>query len=425
MVQVRTSPWLVPLSIGVVVGVVLSGSALGVWQPGAGKHTTPAPPNPGNGITFDQAWRILNQSVSTAPDGPWTLVDVLGIATQVPEGMDPTFSSSLNETMTVCQALHGVTIWNGTGIPSFNGSLNAGAAPFWSFILQNSTDSYLYSTVLLGVGHVFPVANSTACVRETGLGTYPEEFTPLGSANLRWTSTRVAERAYNAYGQAYARLHSPMSEYYVLGPAQLVDLDTGPGWGVDYFRCGLTGVWGIQNLSVYLQTPAGVSYADIGWLGCTVDSYNLSMSVPQNVTPNGAQGSYLGIPFQATFYLPVPKVIYYDADGLQAWMLRLNVSQGGVPLQPDTPGCLQWVPALQDCGSNSSGWYAVLLSATGQWLDSYPSLLDHFSWTVPAVPVTSQDQLVIVGPSGSSFSSEKLSVSGVLSGPTIAGSTTL
>lgn len=377
----------------------------------------------GNGVTFSRAWELLNASVSDLPGGPWKILDVLGMASDLPAAPFPSFEQSLNGTMSTCGKLGGVSLWNSSSIPTFTGTFNSGAAPFWSFVLGNGTATYHYATVLLGNPVVYSSAASTSCIDSAGLSgsNYPSTDT------MAQGSVAVARSGFRATGAEFSSKHSPIVEYYVLGVPQLIELDQGPGWGVDYFRCDLTGVSGIQNYTVYLTDSGGNSTIDNGWISCTVSDYKVDFSsTPVNVTPPGAAGNYTALPFQVEFPPNGTTPAFYDGWGLASWMLKIGLDSGSMePLQVAPATCLHWVSTLSDCPAAANGWFVVLLSSDGGWLDSFPSSTAQMSWSIPNVLITSNDEIVIVQPVSTSATGAVVTASGTSGGPAVEGEGTL
>jgi len=235
-----------------------------------------------------------------------------------------------------------------------------------------------------------------------------------------------------ATGDNFSAKHSPLVEYYVLGNAQALDPDASPlGWIVNFFRCDLEGVSGPQNYSAAGNLRNGDQSAvavDNGWLTCTNSNYQLAFtSPPENLTRPGSPTQTLSLPFQVEFpAFPTNSSTFYDGWGLLAWMTQLAVEgSGGVALPTTPPTCQAWVPSIDDCGGSPSGWFAVLLSQNGAWLDSFPSSSNNTTWSVPNVIVSSQDRLLVVLPASWPVQSETLGVFPTPSAPALSGSSAL
>ncbi|MGD0588356.1 MAG: hypothetical protein ABSA63_06135 [Thermoplasmata archaeon] len=384
---------------------------------------TSIPSNPGNGLTFEQAFASVNATLASSAGGPWQPTSILGIATQLPAAPLPNYKDSLNQTMRLCGALPGVTVWNSSGIPVFTGTLNSGAAPFWSFIFKNASGSYTFATNLQGQVQIdVPSVTLTNCVQAAGIGSSyfvnPSVDTPT-----------VSQVAYSAAGRNFSVEFSPLAEYYVLGNDQILEPDASPfGWVVNYFRCDTVGVAGIQNYTaVGVLTSAGKSttFVDNGWLSCNLSNYQVDFGlVSRNATTSFGSTTDVRLPFQVTSkgVLSDNRTLY-DGWGFLSWMSKVQVLGGnGTALPVSTTTCLSWVPSLADCPSSGLGWFAVLLSQNGAWLDSYPSISDSPAWTIPNVIVSSQDQMVIVVPGSWNTSADTVDIGGTEPSPAVSGS---
>jgi hypothetical protein len=104
-----------------------------------------------------------------------------------------------------------------------------------------------------------------------------------------------------------------------------------------------------------------------------------------------------------------------DAGGLVSWMTTLNLTDSaGQRLASATPGCPAWVPSIDDCPASATGWYAVLESESGAWLDSYPSMPGGNSWEIPNVALASNQQLVVIAPSTWNLIGDELTFNGTV-----------
>ena len=420
----RREPIVVVLAVTVALLLVLSVLAFRFVSPTTSPATSPA--NPGNGLTFNQAFAPVNATVANYTGGPWLPTSIVGIATEVPAAPLPNYLSSLNLTMRLCGELPGVTVWNASGIPVFTGDLNSGAAPFWSFVFKNASGSYLYSTDLEGAIRVDgPSSTFTNCLQAAGIGSSyivnPSVDTPS-----------VAQVAYSAAGEAFSTKHSPLVEYFVYGSAQVLEPDASPfGWVVNYFRCDLVGVSGLQNYTAVGVLASGgesTTFTDNGWLTCTLSEYRIAFgAILGNSTVSFGSTTDVSLPFLVTSPAALKNnTTVYDGWGLLTWMTRLQLLGGnGQPLSVSRATCQAWVPSLTDCPSNSSGWFAVLLSQNGAWLDSYPSAANASAWAIPNVILSDQDQLVVVCPGSWNLSADIINVHGTPLAPEVTGFATL
>ena len=426
-VQLFGRTWIV-ITIAIVV-VVAGIGVTSLWLLSVNKKVNgPAGlDDPGNGLTFTNAFEPVNATIANLAGGPWQLTSILGIASEVPAAPLPNYRDSLNQTLRICGQLPGVTIWNSSGVPVFTGSLNSGAAPFWSFIYKNTSQTYIYATNLEGTIRVDgPSSAFASCVQEAGLGSSyivnPSVDTP-----------NVAQAAYSAAGEVFSINHSPLVEYYVLGSNQLLDPDASPfGWVVNYFRCDLVGVSGLENYTAVGNLSSGRGsgmFVDNGWLTCTLPSYRVAFGASTgNSTSTFDNTMDVHLPFgvlgpQGAL---TNNSTLYDGWGLVSWMTHWELVDGtgqSLPVSPAT--CQSWVATLADCPANSSGWFAVLLSQNGGWLDSYPSATNSSAWAVPNVILSSQDQLVLVCAGSWNLTADALSVLSAPSAPEITGSASL
>ncbi|MCI4348301.1 MAG: hypothetical protein L3J97_06775, partial [Thermoplasmata archaeon] len=128
--------------------------------------------------------------------------------------------------------------------------------------------------------------------------------------------------------------------------------------------------------------------------------------------------------FQVAFESPNGTPInFFDGWGLANWMTSLNLTApSGSPLPLATPSCKEWVSSVASCLANVTGWYAVLLSSSGEWLASYGLSGTGAGWAVPVLALVSHQQIVIVLPNSWGFSGDTLNVVGTVSTSRVSGS---
>jgi len=379
---------------------------------------TTAPYSKADGPTFYQALGALNASVMAISGGPWALYAVWGIATTLPFAPGSLGWPGNNLTANACQAqFNGLTLWNGS-IPLFNGTFNSGTAPFWQFaFFSNTSASILIATDVLGVAHVYaPMSESSPCADGTALGWDPWIWQP---AFMPWpTDTpKLAQTAWiRGGGKAWMNHNPPSLEAYDFGFSY---------WGsgnpigviVKYARCGLIGATDVQPVMDVGLNPDGSWLMSFnGTQGCgdvitlgpppVLDGFLLVFSSPK---PGNATGSHQAVvPFQVAYDSAHQ---FTDASGLVSWMTSLNLTDSaGQRLASGAPGCPAWVPSIEDCPASATGWYVVLESESGAWLDSYPSTPGGTSWEVPNVAFASNQQLVVVAPSTWNLTGDELAL---------------
>jgi len=392
-----------------------------------------APYSKADGPTFYQALGALNSSVTVTSGGPWTLFAVWGIATTLPLAPGALGWPEYNLSENACQAqFNGLTLWNGS-IPLFNGTFNSGTAPFWQFaFFSNASSSILIATDVLGVAHVYaPMSESSPCADGTSLGGDPWTWQIVVLPSLPWpTDTpKLAQTAWiRGGGKGWTNHNPPAFEAYDFGfsywgsanPAGLI---------VKYSRCGLVGATDVQPvLYVGLNPDAswGMSFngsqgcGDVQALGPPPVLFGYAAVFSTATVSGTANTSLAAIPFQLG-PLGDPSGDY-DVSGLVSWMTTLNLTDSaGQRLQSGTPGCPAWVPSIADCTASAAGWYVVLESESGAWLDSYPSTPGGTSWEVPNVAFASHQQLVVVAPSTWNLTGDELALNGTVAACPVNG----
>jgi hypothetical protein len=417
-------------AVTLAAAIVIAG-CLGAWLYVSVVRAPSAPK--ADGPTFYQALAGLNESITNLSGGPWTLYAVWGIASPIPFSPDALGWASNNVTVNSCGAqFNGLTLWNGS-IPLFSGSFDSGTAPFWQFaFFSNSSQSILIATDVLGVTHVYPpMLMSSPCARASSLDASPwiwaRNFSPFPS-----NSVTMAKSSWNAVGERWTTANRPAYETYVLGWSY---------WGsgnpegliVKFARCGQVGATGVQPfVDVLLNSNGSWSSYFNGTQGCgdvvtlgpppTFTYYSIDFS-----TTDVSQGTSLVVASQSFQVTYGNRSADSDARGLVSWMTSLNFTTStGQQLPSVVPGCAGWVPSLTDCHENGPGWYAVLLSASGEWLDSYPSSPNGTAWEVSSVSLASNQVLVIIAPASWNVAGDGLTFNGttLLGGvPVVSGST--
>jgi hypothetical protein len=384
-----------------------------------------------DGPTFYQAIAGVNGSVSTQPGGPWTLFGVWGIASPVPFAPNSLGWIGNNKTVNDCGAeFNGLTLWNGS-IPIFTGVFESGTAPFWQFAyFSNSSHGLLVATNVLGVAHVYtPISMSDPCAVATGLGATPWVWARIFT-QFPTNSPVMAASAWAAIGEHWSALHAPGFEAYILGFGYWGSANPN-GFIVKFARCGEMGYAGVQPFADVVLSPNGNwdNYAN-GTQGC---GNVMSLGPPpvyapyvlEFATPTVKAGTGTTTVNQS-FQTGYAGTNDFDAGGLVSWMSSLNLTNSvGQAVQSVVPACSGWVHTLANCSATGSGWYAVLLSSSGKWLDSYPSTPNGTTWEIPNVSIVSNQYLVVVVPSSWNISGDVFSIHGTVPVVTVEGSTTL
>ncbi len=420
---------------GLVVGIVVASGVFAGWAV-TRPNATAGPPVIDDGPTLYGALRAINESVRNQPGGPWTLYGVWGIATPLPFSPTSIPWPRINESVNSCSAeFSGVTLWNST-IPLFNGTFNSGTAPFWQFVFfSNASQSIEVATDVLGTAHVYaPMPYNSTCAESTWLSTASPWNWALMLTSFPVDSSVAAKTAWAEGGSEWTS-NNPggyVTYYYGFaywGSGNLI------GNTVKYSRCGIVGFAGVQPVQMFITNPGGSLIQNFnGTQGCgnvyrldpTIYApYVVDFSIPKS---SGADASTwvtmtLGLtspPLDNTF----PAT--YDAGGLVTWMVALNLTNAGSSAQgTGAPGCSQWVSNLSSCSGNATGWFAVLTSASGGWLDSFGTTLHGSAWVIPNAAFVSQQHITIVIPSSWNVTGDSLSISSTTQNVTASGSANL
>ena len=370
-----------------------------------------------DGPTFYQTLASLNSSVANASGGPWALFSAYGIAAQLPFSPNLIGYVHTNVTVNACgQAFNGLTMWNGT-IPLFDGTFDSGTAPFWQLAyFSNSSQEILVATDVLGDTHVFPaIPYPSSCMPwydfpgNAANWTSPSEFPIVDSslaARVAWDSVLQGSKTVSDLVPTYG----PTTEVITIGPGVFLGFgDVVSAYGIYFDRCGEAGITGIQPLTLVGVGSSGQ------WIGtsnlthnCALlysgagaydSEYDLLFSTPS--VSSGSLTASVTAEFQVAIALPNGTLEnFFDEVGLANWMTSWNLTSPSGQDQPlATSLCSMWVPSAAQCRANYSGWYALIISAGGEWINSYGlSPNGTASWSVPVTALVSNQQLVIVCP---------------------------
>lgn len=390
-----------------------------------------------DGPTYFGALAKINASIQMISGGPWALFSAYGIAAQGP--FSPNVVSYPNQNRTVNSCSHdfpGLTVWNGS-IPVFNGTFNTGTAPFWQFAFySNSTKQIDVAVVTTKQSRVYPpipvggqcspwydfYGNPAKWITEV-------EAVTTGSA----PAARDAFSTLQSAGWSYA---PPIVEFLQIGPG-MFDLLGDPGssgFEISFQHCGIAGRAGLSGLAVAQMNASGKTDSSfVGSTNCAALSsgypsiavYHLLFNTTTTVRAGPTE--WLITDFQVALSPVNGTVDFWDGWGLANWMVRIAVENSSTSIPAlAVPTCTQWVPSLAACPSSANGWFAVLLSSYGTWVDSYgitPSGVP--GWSEPVDALVSAQQLVVVEPSSWSGTAETLSAASTVSTSTVLGSATL
>jgi len=444
------------LPVLVVVTILVLAGLLGgwYWLERAGSSRT-APTTRDDGTTFYQALASLNSSVTNQSGGPWLIFSVMGIAAE--EYYSPNVKGyvSFNNSAPVngCQmALNGLTMFNGS-IPVFDGTFNSGTAPFWQLAYYSSTSKeVLVGTDVMGAPQLFtPFALQSNCTNAWGdFELDPTYWTSqiYSNSSLPPNSPIAAQSVWNNVDTGYLDSHLPLVELFTSGPAMLAatqDLPNGR-LGVDFVSCGLAGFTGYEGdwtagygMTYYSGANKNGSYPGGSGFNATANCYlgntetvsgavvgSYQLVLANATTSDGSSTTWVDTSTAVDFALANGGE-YTDMWGLANWMTSWNLLNGSSEhASLAIPGCRAWVPTVSDCGATGSGWYAVILSDSGGWLNSYGALPGGGTgWSEPVTALVSHQQVVIVVPDSWNLTGDVLYLTSTVSSATVEGSLTL
>ncbi len=436
----RRKGFLKPLSVLVVLLLIVV-AGIGVYELLNDRLSTrPLPSNPlADGPTLLQALSIVQPSVVLTPGGPWTLFSVYGVAAKTP--FSPNVVSNMNQNRTVNNCGHlfdGLTMWNGS-LPVFNGSFDSGTAPFWQLAFySNATEQVLLATVVNGTSKIYvPTGLYGACMPWPNFPSRPDFWTSVFPL-LGVDSSVAARAAWNAVGPTAQKTPEPIAEIIQIGPGVLNVLgDAIDAYQINFLRCGQAGIaGGDRPLQVAGVNPLNGShfFSFVGTMNCALqfgdtpsDGLYRLLFTPVELVGDSLT-SWATASFQVAFASPNGTLTSFrDGWGLANWMTSLNLTTStGQPLPLASSTCAAWVRSVADCHAASSGWYAVLLSSYGDWIDSYGDIANgRGGWSRPVDSMVSNQQLVIVAPATWNLTGDRLVVNSTVSSSVIQGTAVL
>jgi hypothetical protein len=428
-----------PLVVLVVLIVVVAGVVAGIlWigQLGSPQHNQTPPPFD-DGPTFHSALAQVNSTARGTPGGPWLLFSAMGLAAQATIMPSARGISPNNLSVQYCGSqFDGLTIWNGTSFPVFNGSIASGTAPFWQFaFFSNASQMILVATDINFVPTVFPPIPVTNPCAMYGFG-----GAVVASSYVSWlnpipidTNIQAANAAL-VLGNSFERANYPILEMFNLGytPFDGTNHDgNGVGLGVEYSRCGMIGAAGLQPEGDVGEDANGtVTNFGTGSLSCTVvngttiGSYLFTFGSNGTSEPVEPGSTGLLLPFQVEYQNCTASdndSSCRDGYGMVSWMTSLTLeAPGGNPLPSAPSSCQTWTYSLSRCGASSSGWSVVLVTANGAWVDVFPGT-NGTTWAIPNALMVSQEALVLLVPSAWNLMGDRLTIQGSAAVPAVTG----
>ena len=432
----RGKPRRILAAIAITVLVVAAGVvSYEVYQ--ATRPTTTYPPPPAGWTTLDGAWTAVSNAFSALANGSWSISFAEGVAADGHWSPPAALFMNTGGKWSNCEAqLSGIstlTYWNASQYPSTQSAtvFTSGGAPLWTFVF-NGTDTWTYvaswflGTVILNAA----LGPGSSCL-QFGVFNSPayQRVSPSQELNSNAIATEVrAEDDYLA-GIGYPMPPTPMPvppnpgvALYLPGPQVLPYLIVGQSqWTLAYTTCGLNGYYGTTTpFTAYLLNstapPSGHNYQwGIGPGPCYDAVYSVDLNRTVVVGAPSGRGQYFEWRTNVSFLTSAVPTHWSLSDfstslfGLE--LNSLSPSPGSLPSSAAL--CGPGSHNLSSCPAPSAGWYAVLLSPTGVWLDSFPSSPNGTQWALPNVLAQSRDLLAFVG-SGAYTSTDSLSISSAI-----------
>lgn len=385
-----------------VAGLVLMA---GLWfsvRPSAPASPSVPPLHPGM-QTGTGAFLQVSTALKNRSPRLWELFDDVGVAT--PAGFTPI--TGVASDPSACSSLPFPSVWNVSALPIRGGDLLNGWAPFWQFDFQNETAPGVWEFEI-GVfvnGTIYlsgPLAESNACMKSLGWDNWSNAYSPGFVPNL---STAIVGPFANRSMHSLWQVKGPYAVLWSQGAPSLVSnfgggssiSMAGPGWIFTVYRCGLAD-WepALGATTAYesdFSLANGTVSGGVHWSytnnTCIFSNYHVLATY--NGTAPSFNGTVTSISLNVTTSPPFP----WAVQGLAAWMVEPTLTVNGSPASVANDSCPSWVANVYECPL-SSGWLGVLVSVSGEWLDSYGSIGGVDRWAAPQTPILSGDSLILL-----------------------------
>jgi len=418
------------LGIVVAIGIVVVVAGFSLYgNVGLFQNGSPYPPPPSGWATFDTAWTAVASDLAYLGGHPWTVDFAEGAAADSPWSPPLALWALFTPNdWTPCeQQLNGVstlTFWNASEYPYSTASdvYTSGSAPLWTFVFNGTyTPTFVASWVAGNITLNGVLGSDSPCRQLSPFYAYPysaiQPWQEIDSNDaVHHLQQQIAN--WNAIPPFPGELQPiemptpPAAVFALYFPGQEflpAEIFGAPEWSVAYGSCGFPGDYGpLFNFTTWLLNATS-GYGD-SWFEGSISCYNSEYQLGLLPTPlsgnSTSPGLYREWSVQPSFYTSaVPANV--SLTSLTTSWVRWQLQNGSLyepPIAPAAAGCGPADPELSNCPAPPQGWYAVLLSSTGVWLDSYPSVANGTAWTVADVPIGAGDRVVFVGAAGLSTS---------------------
>ena len=413
------------VALGLVVLVVTA--TLSVYEiyfvPSKGTREPSYPSPPTGWATFRTAWSSVAHAFEGFANGSWTVRFAEGAAADAPWSppavlWDQTNPPDWDACAGQLSGVSTLTFWNSSQYPFSTSSttFSSGSAPLWTFIFNGTGTSTFVVSWLRGQviinGDLGP-ASPCFSLGPPWNGVFGSSGLGPVSPGSELDSNEIASAAI-AEGPSAAQGHvdlvpvppTPAFALYFPGPQSVPITVNAPNtWVVSYGECGMAGQLGSSfTLTDYLfnaTTGVGNQWFSTH-LTCSDAYYLLNMTRRPVLNPPSPSGVYREWNVTSSFLSSAIPPAWSPSDlstSLLQWRV-ITTGNTGTSIPPAQAGCGTSSLNLSSCPAPSSGWYAVLLSTNGAWLDSYPTVANGTAWIVPGLQVADGDRMVLVGSAG-------------------------
>ncbi|HXQ49002.1 MAG TPA: hypothetical protein VN842_04405 [Thermoplasmata archaeon] len=247
--------------------------------------------SPSGTQTFSGSRATAQSAADGASGGPWSLLLVVGIATQ------SAYSGSASNLTEVAGSVTGsqCTFSGASGTPAplqapGVGNVSQGLAGAWVYMYTNSSGSVLLVSVISGSATVLGTISGAGCnLGSSGLATIP-------SSGIIDSTTATAD-AGAAGGWAFLAAHPQANATLLLiGGYSVLGTSIGATWAVEYLTCALSGAGPVSApafLAILSATNGGVIQSQATTVTCPSTSGNppLSSSLALGTPAEAASGT--------------------------------------------------------------------------------------------------------------------------------------
>jgi hypothetical protein len=398
----------------VIVATALVYTHIRTNEPSASSYPSP----PSGWVTLDTAWSDVSNGFSSFAQGPWTISFAEGAAADQPWSPPALLWALFGTSYAACadqlSGISTITFWNASSYPYSDAPTvySSGAAPLWTFIFNGTgTPTFVASW---DIGHL--ILNGALSAASPCMSNFLFNSSDAIHPSAVLDSDQVAAEVVH-YDQLGAfegptpmpRPPSPAFALYMPGQQLLPSIIGGGNpWTVAYGSCGLPGQLGVRsNTWAYMinatsvQTGTNFSFSWSSSENVCYDSlyqilFNQSQIDP-GLSPENLYHEWI---LNASFFSSAVPPTWTGSElttSLIPWGISdTNFTGSGPSLSSTAALCGPGTTNISKCLAPKTGWYVALLGQDGRWLDSYPSAPNGTAWTVPDVPITTGDRLLLV-----------------------------